>query len=130
MTKESSYWVNKGKTEHQKVLCILECLKLELCCGTICIQTPTFIIHAASLYYLTYITNVWGCSYLHIVVQDLLRLIITGVLRIISCVFFLKELFVRANRKRIFTGNYVTRGKIERQFQIKVPGFRGRALTP
>ena len=27
--------------------------------------------------------------------------------------FFLKELFVRANRKCIFTGNYVTRGKID-----------------
>ena len=26
-----------------------------------CSQTPTFIIHAASLYYLTHITNVWGC---------------------------------------------------------------------
>ena len=34
-------------------------------------------------------------------------------LRIISCAFFLKELFVRANRKCIFTGNYVTRGKID-----------------
>ena len=41
-------------------------------------------------------------------------------LRIISCAFFLKELFVRANRKSIFTGNYVTRGKIDWQFQIKV----------
>ena len=30
-------------------------------CGTICSQTPTFIIHAASLYYLTHITNIWGC---------------------------------------------------------------------
>ena len=36
-----------------------------------------------------------------------------GVLRIISCAFFLKELFVRANRKCIFTGNYVTRGKTD-----------------
>ena len=34
-------------------------------------------------------------------------------LRIISYAFFLKELFVRANRKCIFTGNYVTRGKID-----------------
>ena len=25
------------------------------------IETPTFIMHAASLYYLTHITNVWGC---------------------------------------------------------------------
>ena len=40
---------------------IHECLKLELCCGTICSQTPKFIIHAESLYYLTHITNVWGC---------------------------------------------------------------------
>ena len=36
-----------------------------------------------------------------------------SLLRIISCAFFLKELFVRANRKCIFTGNYVTRGKID-----------------
>ena len=34
-------------------------------------------------------------------------------LRIISCAFFLKELIVRAKRKCIFTGNYVTRGKID-----------------
>ena len=34
-------------------------------------------------------------------------------LRIISCAFFLKELFVRANRKSIFTGNYVKGGKID-----------------
>ena len=53
----------------------------------------------------------------------------TNLLRIISCAFFLKELFVRANRKCIFTGNYVTRGKID-SFQIKVPGFRGGPLTP
>ena len=53
----------------------------------------------------------------------------TSLLRIISCAFFLKELFVRANRKCIFTGNYVTRGKID-SFQIKVPGFRGGPLTP
>ena len=39
-------WINKWQTQHQKVLCI---------------QTPTFIMHAASLYYLTHITNVWGC---------------------------------------------------------------------
>ena len=36
-----------------------------------------------------------------------------ALLKIISCAFFLKELFVRANRKCIFTGNYVTRGKID-----------------
>ena len=42
-------------------LCIHECLTFELCCGTICIQTPTFIIHAASFHYLTHITNAWGC---------------------------------------------------------------------
>ena len=29
------------------VLCIHESLKLELCCGTICIQTPTFLMYAA-----------------------------------------------------------------------------------
>ena len=58
---DKTCWINKWQTQHQKVLCIHECLKLELCCGTICIQTPTFIIHAASLYYLTHITNVWGC---------------------------------------------------------------------
>ena len=58
---EKTCWINKWQTQHQKVLCIHECLKLELCCGTICSQTPTFIIHAASLYYLTHITNVWGC---------------------------------------------------------------------
>ena len=34
------------------------------------------------------------------------------------------------NRKCIFTGNYVTRGKIDWKFLIKVPGFRGGALTP
>ena len=34
-------------------------------------------------------------------------------LRITSCAFFLKELFVRANRKCIFTGNYVTCGNID-----------------
>ena len=34
------------------------------------------------------------------------------VLRIISCAFFLKELFVRANRKCIFTGNYVRAGRL------------------
>ena len=45
---EKTCWINKWQTQHQKVLCIHECLKLELCCGTICSQTPTFIIHAAS----------------------------------------------------------------------------------
>ena len=58
---EETCRINKWQTQHQKVLCIHECLKLELCYGTICIQTPTFIMHAASLYYLTHITNVWGC---------------------------------------------------------------------
>ena len=60
---EKTCWINKWQTQHQKVPCIHECLKLliELCCGTICSQTPTFIIHAASLYYLTHITNVCGC---------------------------------------------------------------------
>ena len=58
---EKTCWINKWQTQHQKVLCIHECLKLELCFGTICSQTPTFIIHAATLYYLTRITNVWGC---------------------------------------------------------------------
>ena len=60
-TIEKTCWINKWQTQHQKVLCIHECLKLELCCGTICSQTPKFIIHAASLYYLTHITNVCGC---------------------------------------------------------------------
>ena len=58
---DKTCWINEWQTQHQMVLCIYECLKLELCCGTICIQTPTFIMHAASLYYLTHITNVWGC---------------------------------------------------------------------
>ena len=40
---------NKWQEHHQMVLCIHECLKLELRCGTIYIQTPTFIMHAASL---------------------------------------------------------------------------------
>ena len=61
---EKTCWINKWQTQHQKVLCIHECLKLELCCGTICSQTPTFIIHAASLYYLIHITNV--CSFMEI----------------------------------------------------------------
>ena len=43
---EKTCWINKWQTQHQKVLCI---------------QTPTFIMHAASLYYLTHITNVRGC---------------------------------------------------------------------
>ena len=38
-------WINKWQTQHQNVLYI---------------QTPTFIMHAASLYYLTHIANVWG----------------------------------------------------------------------
>ena len=54
--------INKWQTQYQMVLCIYECLKLELCCGTIYIQTPIFLMHAASLhYFLTHITNVWGC---------------------------------------------------------------------
>ena len=43
---DKTCWICKWQTQHQKVLCI---------------QTSTFIIHAASLYYLTHITNVWGC---------------------------------------------------------------------
>ena len=42
---DKTCWINKWQTQHQKVLCI---------------QIPTFIIHEASLYYLTHITNVWG----------------------------------------------------------------------
>ena len=40
-------------------------------------------------------------------------LIMCVLLRIISCAFFLKELFVKANRKCIFTGNYVRAGRID-----------------
>ena len=40
---------------------IHECLKPELCCDTICIQTPTFLMYGAILVYLTQIKNVWGC---------------------------------------------------------------------
>ena len=61
MKMEKIRWINKWQTQHQLVLYIHECLKLELCCGTICIQTHTFIMYAASLYYLTHIINVWGC---------------------------------------------------------------------
>ena len=43
---DKTCWIYKWQTQHQKVLCI---------------QTSTFVIHAASLYYLTHITNVWGC---------------------------------------------------------------------
>ena len=58
---EKTCSINKWQTQHQKVLCIYECLKFELCCGTICIQSPTYIIHAASFHYLTHITNASGC---------------------------------------------------------------------
>ena len=56
------------------VLCIHEiCLKLELCCGTICIQTP-YIYYACSKLILFNTQKqmfmvVWK-SYLHIVVQN------------------------------------------------------------
>ena len=58
---EKTCSINKWQTQHQKVLCIHECLKFELCCGTICIQSPTYIIHPASFHYLTHITNASGC---------------------------------------------------------------------
>ena len=53
----------------------------------------------------------WGkrCSWLTLAKAS----VICWVLRIISCAFFLKELFVRTNRKCIFTRNYVTRWKID-----------------
>ena len=55
--------INKWQTQYiSNGLCSHECLKLELCCGTICIQTPTFLMYAASLFYLTHIINVWGCT--------------------------------------------------------------------
>ena len=43
---DKTCWIYKWQTQHQKVLYI---------------QTSSFIIHVASLYYLAHITNVWGC---------------------------------------------------------------------
>ena len=58
---EKTCWINKWQTQHQMVLCIHECLKLQLMLGYDVHSNPYMTMPPASLYYLTHITNVWGC---------------------------------------------------------------------